>query len=266
MNLQHVDEILETKETRDIRIMLSDVKFNNNNKTEVLEMLDNYLSDMFFMCEEHTPDEKLIIILTKRLSVYFCVLLTKIYYSSFQAELQTHFKKIFETFMPIAIKHNNISKKYSDKGCDHYVDHPIISYKSSCSLKTTQQIFNTRRINDVEIYVKWLMQSLKLTEVDVITSSILIKHLYDIKDNIFYEWLKKKYDVIMVVIIIIARKLYGIDNSYNNYYYSKLLRINILEINITEIVLILHMNMYISEREYDDYLGELYLEYINSDK
>jgi hypothetical protein len=70
----------------------------------------------------------------------------------------------------------------------------------------------------------------------------------------------------MVVIIIIARKLYGMDNPYYNYTYSKMFEINILEINITEIILILYMNMYISEKEYNDYLGEPYLEYINHSK
>lgn len=263
MRLQHIDEILEIKELCNIRMMLSNVKINEHKKNKIIEMLSDYVSDMFFMCKGHMPNEKLIIILTKRLSINFCILFIKIYNSlnssEPQEETDNQSKQIF------FINHYKIPKikKHYYK---RHIDHPIISYNSSNTSRSTQQISNTCKINDIECYMKWLMQTLKLTDVDVITSSILLKHLYDIKDDFLYEWLKKKYDVIMIVIIIIARKLYGIDEQYDNYYYSKLLKINILEINITEIVLILHMNLYISEKEYNDYFSELYLEYINCDK
>lgn len=255
MDSRNLINLREKKELHDVILMLNGINFANAvDKIKMVDMLDEYIQNIYIICDGMSSQERLITILLKRMSIYYCIMLTKIFYASDDDDL--HISMSEGTDKP-SKREKDKSKKYV------YTDHPVTHYLESRSSTTTPQLYFKRRINDIEFYMKWFMKAVKMTEVDVITTTILMKHICESNNNALYKWFQKKYDMLIVVILIVARKLYGVDHAYYNYYYSRMFKMNILEINAIEIALILHINMTITEREHDEYLGELYLEYIN---
>lgn len=126
-------------------------------------------------------------------------------------------------------------------------------YKQSLTSDAIGKIVETNNLGHVERYVEWLSTNLSLKMNDIVCASIMIKKILSVKNDKILSLLKMRYDLIMIVIIILIRKMYGDgDIYYSNQYYSRRMKINLYELNELEIIMLMYINVSISDSEYEE--------------
>ena len=198
---------------------------------------------------------------SKKMTIYFYILLSKIYFAP-PAELlnivSTESDEFDET--DELNEHNKTTQSVSDK-----TKCLAIYKKKNMTHDLIGEIYNERNIADTEYYIRWLMsETVYLTFDEQIYISILLQRLCELNNNSLYDWLRTRYDVILVDIIIIIYKLYSEDRACQNCCYSKLFDLKIHEINITEIVLIKLLYLNISNENWMHYFSDFHKLYLNT--
>lgn len=272
MDMRMVCDNILVHYINDVEKLVQDIKFDDTQKDLLVETLREYMSTILSVHETSHPSQKLTAVLIGRMATYFCIMLTKIYYSrhpigalnSSTYEETTELARSGNVTPSMIVDEKDPAIFMNDtRKIMLQIDRPIIAYAESCTSIATKQIFETRKIGDIEKYLKWIAKTLQLTGIDVIVVSIILRHMCESKNQTAYSWLKNRFDHIIISVIIVARKLYVMDKPYYNHFYSKLFKINIIDINALEIVIILLFNTYIPESEYNSYLDKNYTQYIN---
>jgi hypothetical protein len=66
--------------------------------------------------------------------------------------------------------------------------------------------------------------------------------------------MRDQYDIIIIVIIILTKKMYGTDHALLNRQYADILHIDVNFINRLELYIFQHIALYIDTSEYADML------------
>ena len=262
-----IDNILEDIEDKNIfreyinnRLLVDTISFvDPYNKSYLIEELDKYVNEIAHECEYESPTEQLRIILIGKLVIYTCIMYEKIYMSLPQLE----FNFISQDTEEFDKKEENEDKYYKLLSTATSTS-TLTTNQKSLSSSTTYKIFQTRNLHEIDKYINWLCKGLQLTNEEIICCAILVRRLSCLHNDGLLDWLKDKYDIIMVVILILVRKIYDKEMPLANKFYSKTLKINIHEINLTEIALLMSMKIFINEKEYQSYLHDDWIKFISN--
>lgn len=219
----------------------------NSMKKRICQLIENYITcSIKYYYDNRQSDGKISddIYITK-LAVWICLIFTKIKFTYSDDEFEYMFPENHE--FPMQYSECIRQSEFKNKKTNRNV------YDESLTSKAIVQLVQSRNLQDIEKYVRWMIKTLQLDKVDVISLSILIKHMCDIQDKKLIQWLQTKYDFLIIVLIILIKKLYVTEYSCENKFYADLLRMNIYEINNAEIAFVIHMNLNITKDEYDRY-------------
>jgi len=245
-------------EWTEIELMTQSIKITGTNR-DYIEELHCYVNNILSPCENITGNVKFRSILAKKLVVYFYILLLKV-----------KFSQSFKVLNIICEENPNFIDEDNKQKLPSIV--LAFNYCESITLHITTEIVRNMNIDFIEKYIVLLMnEPFELSDEDIICTSMLLKRLClltqaDVGENNnvddVYNWLRDKYDYIIVCLIILARKLYTMDNFYQNSVYSNAFKMSIRKINIMEITFIKYLNLYISKEDCDNYLNDTYKKFL----
>jgi hypothetical protein len=165
-------------------------------------------------------------IFKNKLSLMIYLLFTKMHY--------TYSEKKYK----IINKEKSDIHRYDDK-----------NRKCSLSYVSLTQIYKSRNLYDIEKYVDWLCCTLRFNIPDIIYITIFLKRIIDSDDAEMLEAFKNNYDILIIVIFILEKKLSS-DRVVKNSYYSKLLNMELEKINKLELIFIFKLKLHVTEEEY----------------
>jgi len=178
-------------------------------------------------------EEKQYEFIISKISIYYLLLLLKIRTS-----------KMIQGFNITGVEMND------------YINYDDI-YRESASSVSTRRIFKILDIKYVEIYIRWLIKKAFQSDIYEMTYfMILLKRLCLLKNDDFFWWLFDKYDTLPLAVMIINRKMYEDDDYYDNKYYAKMFKMNLREINNLEMSILMLVDLYITDDEYQEIIGE----------
>lgn len=129
---------------------------------------------------------------------------------------------------------------------------PAVRYLECPSLTShmTRVISYDPTIDDIEKYIRFIFGNLKMTPKYIILVSILMERLCETKKQNLIDIVKDMIDFILPALIIIVVKLYGSDTACYNVEYTKRLKMDLIEINKMEIILMLNLKTHIDYADY----------------